>query len=123
MYLIGIDSSTTATKSLIIDADGEIIAVGAALGAVGITCLVLLVSMTHKFTDLSNRLTAVEVTLKLREKNDGNGEWLQNAVRNLSHELIRAMRHEMRRELRNELSRQVSLQQGGAGFHLSRDLP
>ncbi len=30
MYLIGIDSSTTATKSLIIDADGEIAAVGAA---------------------------------------------------------------------------------------------
>lgn len=30
MYLIGIDSSTTATKSLIIDADGEIVAVGAA---------------------------------------------------------------------------------------------
>ena len=29
MYLIGIDSSTTATKSLIIDADGEIVAVGA----------------------------------------------------------------------------------------------
>ncbi len=30
MYLIGIDSSTTATKSLIIDGDGEIAAVGAA---------------------------------------------------------------------------------------------
>jgi len=90
---------TTSTGGLSSDA-WTIIAVGAALGAVGITCLVLLVSMTHKFTDLSNRLTAVEVTLKLREKNDGNGEWLQNAVRNLSHELIRAMRHEMRRELR-----------------------
>ena len=30
MYLIGIDSSTTATKSLIIDADGKIVAVAAA---------------------------------------------------------------------------------------------
>ncbi|MDE0079818.1 MAG: xylulokinase [Caldilineaceae bacterium] len=30
MYLIGIDSSTTATKSLIIDGEGEIVAVGAA---------------------------------------------------------------------------------------------
>ena len=30
MYLIGIDSSTTATKSLIIDEKGEIVAVGAA---------------------------------------------------------------------------------------------
>ena len=71
-----------------------IVAVGGGLGAIGVSCLVMLVGLTRTVGDVRERLKAVEVTLKLRDGDDVRDgrqrEWAlaEMVSAHLSHERV-----------------------------------
>ena len=69
-----------------------IIAVGGTLATIGITCLVMLVSLTSKVANVRERLAGVEATLKIRtDESDDTQEREGRFVEELSYQLARRL--------------------------------
>ena len=108
-HAFGVQSSESGAAGEMDPQFWAIVAVGATLSAIGISCLVMLVGLTNKVGEVRERLSAVETALNLRAPDEAEetarGYWTRQRRRQrqtaeiISHELVPYLSDHLREDL------------------------
>lgn len=107
---LGVQNSESGSAGEMDPQFWAIVAVGATLSAIGVSCLVMLVGLTNKVGDVRERLSAVETALNLRAPDEADKEmapdyWTRQRRRQrqtaeiISHELVPYLSDHLREDL------------------------